>query len=225
MKDVLGSVLSAVAGWMLWFLTYLLSSTVRWTFIGRELFKDTMSRTALVAVFWHGEFLVLPYLHRNSKIAIIISRSRDGDIATAVIKRYGFAVIRGSSTRGAESAARETVEYIQNHYTIGLTGDGPKGPYHELKPGPVWFAQKMGVPVVPVTVRFRHCIRIKSWDRFFIPLPFTRGVFIYGDPVSMQGIQRREGMRIIKQRMDEQGARADRIFSKTTPKTNGPVHG
>ncbi len=217
MKKILNSVITAVAGWLIWFLTYLLSSTVRWTFVGREAFEDLMTMTSVVAVFWHGEFLVLPYLHRHRKIAIIISRSQDGDIATEVVRRYGFKVIRGSSTRGAEAAALETIGYIKDNYTIALTGDGPKGPYHELKPGPVWFAQKMGIPIVPATIRFKRCIRLKSWDSFFIPMPFTKGVIVYAEPVSMEGIQRKEGIRIVKQRMDAQEVLADKMMGIAAP--------
>jgi lysophospholipid acyltransferase (LPLAT)-like uncharacterized protein len=209
MNKILDSVVSAVAGWLIWMLTYLASSTIRWTFIGKERFDGIMSKTGAVAVFWHGEFLMLPYIHRHRKVAIIISKSKDGDIATAVIKRYGFEVIRGSSTRGAESAILGTVEYLKNNYTIGLTGDGPKGPYHIMKPGPIWFAQKMDTPLIPVTVRFKHYVQLKSWDRFMIPMPFTKAVAIYGEPISMHGLQRREGMHIVQQRMEQQGATAE----------------
>ncbi|MGB9735084.1 MAG: lysophospholipid acyltransferase family protein [bacterium] len=204
MKKKLDDVITRILGWLIWCLTNLLSLTIRWVLIGNDRFNDVMSKTAVVAVFWHGQFLALPYLNKKKRVAIIISSSRDGDIAADVIKRYGFEVIRGSSTRGGETATREAIKYIKNNYTIGLTGDGPKGPYHILKPGPVWFAQKMDIPIVPVTVNFKHYIQIKSWDKFLIPLPFTRGIVIYGEPVSVKGLQRREGMRVVQHKMEEQ---------------------
>ena len=209
MKKILDAIVPFVAGWLIWVLTYLVSSTIRWTFIGKEQFDGIMAKTGAVAVFWHGELLMLPYTHRHRKVAIIISKSKDGDIATAVIKRFGFDAIRGSSTRGAETAILETMELLKNKYTIGLAGDGPKGPYHVMKPGPIWFAQKMNMPLIPVTARFKHFIQLKSWDRFLIPMPFSRAVAIYGEPLFLQGLQRREGMHLAQQRMEQQGAIAE----------------
>jgi lysophospholipid acyltransferase (LPLAT)-like uncharacterized protein len=212
MKKILDAVVPAVAGWLIWALTYLLSSTIRWTFIGKENFDTIMSNTGSVAVFWHGEMLMLPYTHRHKKVAIIISKSKDGDIATAVINRFGFDAVRGSSSRGAETAILETMELLKNKYTIGLAGDGPKGPYHVMKPGPIWFAQKMGMPLIPVTARFKHYVQLKSWDRFLIPMPFTKAVAIYGEPLSMQGLQRREGMKVVQHRMEQQEATAENML-------------
>jgi|YelNatPaOPRAMG01_1025707.scaffolds.fasta_scaffold05817_2 lysophospholipid acyltransferase (LPLAT)-like uncharacterized protein len=215
MKKIFDSIFVLLAGWVIWFLTYLLSLTIRWVYVRRKEFDDIMSKTATVAVFWHGEFLLLPSLHKNKRVVIIISRSKDGDIATDVIKRYGLEVVRGSSTRGGETATRETMRYIENKYTLALTGDGPKGPYHVLKPGPVWFAQKMNIPLITVTVRFKHFIQVKSWDRFLIPIPFTKGVVIYGEPISLAGLQRREGMQIVQQYMAQQELTAQRMLDQS----------
>lgn len=216
MKKILDAMVPAVAGWLIWVLTYLVSASLRWTYEGKERLDSIMEKTGAVTVFWHGEFLMLPYTHRHRKVAIIISQSKDGDIATAVIRRFGFDVVRGSSTRGGESAILQTIAYIKNRYTIGLTGDGPKGPYHVIKPGPVWFAQKMDIPLVPVTVRFRHYFQLHSWDRFMIPLPFTRAVVIYGEPLSVQGRQRRDAMHLVQQRLDEQGKIAEEMLNNET---------
>ncbi len=194
----------AALGWVIWLMTYLLSLTVRCTSVGSDMLDATMAKTAVVTVFWHGEFFILPYLHRGKKVALIVSQSKDGDLSEAVNRHYGFASVRGSSSRGAEAAALGVLDFIKGGYTIAITGDGPRGPRHELKPGPVWFAQKMDVPLIPVTIRFRHCIQLHSWDEFCIPLPFTRAVVIYGEPIFMRGIQRREGIRTIQQRMEQQ---------------------
>ena len=209
MKKILDAIVPFITGWLIWVLTYLVSSTIRWTFIGKEQFDAIMAKTGAVAVFWHGQMLMLPFTHRHRKVAIIISKSKDGDIATAAIRRFGFDAIRGSSTRGAETAILETMELLKNKYTIGLAGDGPKGPYHVMKPGPIWFAQKMNMPLIPVTVGLKHAIQLKSWDRFLIPVPFTRAVAIYGEPLFLQGLQRREGMQLAQQHMEQQEAAAE----------------
>lgn len=206
-----------ITGRLIWLVTYVIAFTVRCTFIGSDTLENVMSKTAIVGVFWHGEFFILPYLHRRKKVALIVSQSADGDISAATVRHYGFAIIRGSSTRGAEAAALGVVDYIKNGYTVAITGDGPKGPYHELKAGPVWFAQKMNIPLIPVTIRLKRCIQLSSWDKFFIPIPFTRAIVIYGEPVSMQGLQRREGMRIVQQHMEQQEAMAEKMLGIADP--------
>ncbi len=203
-----------IIAWLIWILSYILSASLRIIFVGKDLFQHAASLSGFVAVFWHGELFPLAYLHKKQKSAIIVSQSEDGNIQASIMRRYGFAIIRGSSTRGGQSAVLGVLDYLKNGYGIAFAVDGPRGPYHEVKPGAVWIAQKTGVPLIPVTIKFKHCIKLKSWDRFFIPLPFTKTVVIYGEPVSMEGLQRRDGMRIIKQRMEEQTIMAENMLAQ-----------
>src|SRR5205814_4800602 len=111
-----------------------------------------------------------------------ISASRDGDLIADVTQRFGFDVVRGSSSRMGASALLELSQVLASGRDILITPDGPRGPAYELGPGIVFLAQKTGAPVVPVNMEFSSCWRVKSWDRFIIPKPFSKVRVIVGQP-------------------------------------------
>ena len=96
----------------------------------------------------------------------------------------GIAAVRGSSSRGGATAAREMVDMLCNGMDVGITPDGPKGPARAVKSGILRVAQLSGMPILPISNALSHKIEItKTWDRFHIPLPFGRSVVIYGEPM------------------------------------------
>ena len=105
-------------------------------------------------------------------------------VAHIQIHGLGFNTSRGSSTRGGTGAIRGLLEAGSQRADIGITPDGPRGPACRCQPGVIYLAKRSGLPVVPVGVCYRPSIRMKSWDRFMIPLPFSRGVIVYGEPAS-----------------------------------------
>ena len=209
MKHYISSIKTWILGLVIWALTYLMALTLRYTFKGKETFDKFISKNPTVAVFWHGEFFLLPYLYRKQKVATFVSPSKDGNISNAVLRRYKFGRIRGSSTRGGVSASREAINYIKNGYAIGITADGPRGPYHKLKPGAVWIAQQMNIPVVPVTVRLKNSLKLGSWDKFAIPVPFTKVIVIYGELIDIKTKSRQEAVEVVQKKLEEQGKEAD----------------
>jgi lysophospholipid acyltransferase (LPLAT)-like uncharacterized protein len=146
----------------------------------------------VIYAFWHGHLLPLSYLHRDEGINVLVSTHQDGEYITRVIQGLGFETSRGSSTRGGTAALRDLIATASRGVDIAITPDGPRGPRECCQPGIVFLARKLGLPVVPVSVCFRPSIRLKSWDRFMIPLPFACGVEVYGEPVTYDNTRRSE---------------------------------
>jgi len=144
----------------------------------------------VIYAFWHGRLLPLSYLHRNEGINVLVSTHQDGEYITRVIHSLGFGTSRGSSTRGGTAALRDLIATASRGVDIAITPDGPRGPRERCQPGIIFLARKLALPVVPVGVCFRPSIRLKSWDRFMIPLPFSRGVEVYGEPVTYDDTNR-----------------------------------
>lgn len=137
-----------------------------------------------IYAFWHQRQAFFTVTHRNDKVAILISRSRDGDMIADTIRLCGVASVRGSSTRGASGAVRALMEVLGTGLDVGITPDGPKGPAREVKEGVLFLAQKLGIPILPITSAQSHkIVLVRAWDRFHIPLPFGRGAVVYGEPV------------------------------------------
>jgi hypothetical protein len=131
-----------------------------------------------IGALWHNRLLVFPSVLRrffpNRKGAALISASRDGDLLANVVGRFGYEVVRGSSSRLGASAMLQLTQVLASGCDVVITPDGPRGPAYELGPGIVFLAQKSGAAVLPMNLEYSHCWRVGSWDRFIIPRPFAR---------------------------------------------------
>ena len=136
-----------------------------------------------IFAFWHARLLPLVYTHRRRGIAVLVSRSRDGQLITGVIERLGFVTARGSSSRGAGEGTLEMLDWAGQGRLLAITPDGPRGPAGKVKPGLAYLASRTGLPVVPVATAARRAWALSSWDRFRIPRPFTRVWVAYGEPL------------------------------------------
>ena len=137
---------------------------------------DKFPNDAAIFPIWHGHLLIHLYAFRNRGIKVLVSRSRDGELIARTIKKFGYDVIRGSSSRSGATATLKIIDELKNDaIQIAITPDGPKGPAYKLKDGTIIIAQKTGIPVYPViVVHSEPSIRLHSWDSFIIPLPFAK---------------------------------------------------
>lgn len=141
-------------------------------------------RASVLAIF-HGSQLIPLYLMRNRGITPMASLSSDGDFTTTVLHSLGYGAARGSSSRGGARALLEMVKLLKGGTDVAFTVDGPRGPRHIAKPGIVLLAQKSQAPVIPLGIAYEKAHRLKIWDRFEIPYPFTRAFFQIGKPFSI----------------------------------------
>jgi hypothetical protein len=139
-----------------------------------------------IGALWHNRLLLLPFLIKRflpeRRGAALISGSRDGALLADLVERFGFEVVRGSSSKKGASAIRQLAEVIARGKDAVITPDGPRGPAYELDQGIVFLAQQSGAAVVPINLEYSSCWRIKSWDRFILPKPFSTVRVIFGPP-------------------------------------------
>jgi len=127
-----------------------------------------------VFAFWHRSLLACTWRFRRLNIAILISRSFDGELIARTVELLGFTAIRGSSTRGGASGLRNMERAFRAGHICAITADGPKGPAMLAKPGTAQLAQLVGAPVGTFYVLPLRAWELRSWDRFLIPKPFSR---------------------------------------------------
>jgi lysophospholipid acyltransferase (LPLAT)-like uncharacterized protein len=128
-----------------------------------------------VFAFWHRSLLVCAHRFRNRGIAILISRSFDGELIARTVELLGFRAIRGSSSRGGATALRQMAEAYAQGHICAFTADGPRGPAMAAQPGPVHLAQLVDAPWVGAFYALPlSAWTLKTWDRFLIPKPFSR---------------------------------------------------
>ena len=155
-----------------------LGSTLRIRRIGH---RDPGS--GVIYAFWHGGLLVPLFTHRRRGISILISQHRDGEIISRVTRILGYEPVRGSTTRGGAKALRQLVRKARHGRCLAVTPDGPRGPRHVFQGGAAKLAQLTGYPILPVGIGIERKRVLPSWDRSMIPLPFSRCVYVYGEPI------------------------------------------
>lgn len=138
-----------------------------------------------VLAFWHGDQLALLRARPQGPLIAPISASRDGRLQARIMARFGVADAPGSSSRGGLGAARALLRALRGGAVALVAVDGPRGPARIAKPGAAFLSRRAGVPLRPVGVAVRRGRRLrKAWDRFVLPLPFTRVVVVFGPPVA-----------------------------------------
>ncbi len=160
-----------------------LVGSCRATLGNRHLLDQALRGEPFVGVVWHEHLVFFADVFRGTGFTILVSRSRDGEIGTRIAHRLGLRTVRGSSSRGGEEALEEIVDLARGGATVAFIADGPRGPRREMKLGAVIAAKLSGRPIVPITCAMRRSVRLNSWDRTQIPLPFTRIISWAGDPI------------------------------------------
>ncbi len=133
--------------------------------------------------FWHSHQLAAAFHYRKLGISILISQHVDGEYIARVVRRFGFLTVRGSSTRGGSRGYKDMMSIAREGGDVAITVDGPRGPRHRAKNGALYLARSTGVLLVPVVVGLSDFWELRSWDRFRIPKPFSRGYAMLGDAI------------------------------------------
>jgi lysophospholipid acyltransferase (LPLAT)-like uncharacterized protein len=163
-----------------------ITSTVRIHREGFEHFDSLQaSGSRAVLAFFHGRQFLLLGCFAGKKIATMASFSRDGELQARTMSGLGYGIVRGSASRGGARGLIGLIKLMGKGYWPCFAVDGPKGPIHEVKPGAVYLAKKSGIPVIPLVSSARPAhIFEKAWDRYLLPLPFSRGAVVLGEPIT-----------------------------------------
>ncbi|MBF0281686.1 MAG: lysophospholipid acyltransferase family protein [Zetaproteobacteria bacterium] len=200
---------------------FFLSRSICWQFVGNVYHAGQPERFLLA--FWHARLLMMPYAFRQWQGYMLISDHRDGGFIADTMRLIGIRTIRGSTTRGGARAMLQMLRKVkQEACDLGITPDGPKGPREVVQQGTVQMAIKSGLPILPVCYASDRCWRANSWDHFYIPKPFSRGVMVYGEYVYLTAEEPFESaLARVQQAMDETQARADAFFISEHLNTKG----
>ncbi|MGI9054283.1 MAG: lysophospholipid acyltransferase family protein [Pyrinomonadaceae bacterium] len=176
-------ILIRLADWIIYTLVYLIGKTIRFEKRGWENYESIgqNGKTPILA-FWHNRIFLSTYYFRHRGIIVMSSQSFDSEYIARFIQRFGFGVVRGSSTRGGVGALIEMIKLMRKGFPMGFSVDGPKGPKYVAKSGACLLAKKTQNPVVPFIVEVEKYWEVKSWDNLQIPKPFSRACVYIAEP-------------------------------------------
>ena len=167
----------AIVPRVVWAVLWIVGFTWRFEIIAEEgatPLPGGIGAGAEIFCFWHQCVLPCAIYFRRTAATILISRSFDGELVTRVLALFGFRAVRGSSSRGARDGLLGLKQVIESGHPAIFTADGPRGPIYRTKMGPVKLAQLTGARIGAFHLEPEHALRIRSWDRFLVPWPFTR---------------------------------------------------
>ena len=136
-----------------------------------------------IVVIWHDRIFASVWYMRDRGLAVLTSKSKDGEYIAQFMTRFGFGAIRGSSSRGGVKGLVEMIRLMREGIPMAFTVDGPRGPRHVAKSGPVMLAKKTGNPILPLGIECSSYWTVKSWDRLQIPKPFARARVVFAEPI------------------------------------------
>jgi lysophospholipid acyltransferase (LPLAT)-like uncharacterized protein len=167
-----------IAIWPLAFFLRLWWRTVRVEIPEKDLAVVTQRGQPIIFVLWHNRLFMSPDFVRRYRgghpIYALVSPSKDGAWLAALFGGVGMGAIRGSSSRKGREAATALVEALQEGCDIGITPDGPRGPSYVMKPGALVVGRRSKACFVLVGMDFESAWRVRSWDGFYLPRPFSR---------------------------------------------------
>ena len=189
---------------------------MRLSYVGRGIVEELAARgRTYIHAFWHGHLFLMPYSYLGRRITIMISAHHDGELIARTMERFGHRSLRGSTTSGGAVALRGAVRALSEGWDVGFTPDGPRGPRHQAQMGAVAAARLSGAPIVPVAFAASRRRVLGSWDGFVVPMPFSRGVFVYGEPIevpaSAQAAELETARLLLQERLVELTGRAEAI--------------
>ena len=153
--------------------------------------------------FWHRAVIPATYRFRNKGLAVMTSRSFDGEYIARIIQKLGYAAVRGSSSRGAVGALIGMRQQLEQGHGVVFTIDGPRGPRYVAKPGPVLLAKKTGIPISCFYVAVERAWILNSWDQMIIPKPFSQAAIYASGPIHVPADATEEQMAVLHQQMQE----------------------
>lgn len=173
-----------VTGWR-WLVLWLLAGILRvWARTLRfEADPETVARLSksdepIAFVLWHNRLFISPEIFRRYRwrrpLYGLVSASKDGAWLAAFYRMIGLMPVRGSSSNFGREAGRTLIELMKAGNDIGITPDGPRGPLYTLEPGVLVVTRRNNAPMILMGAEFSWAKRLRSWDRFYIPWPFTK---------------------------------------------------
>ena len=174
-----------VIPYLLYGVVYLWCATLRMKNLNSKAEDQIKSLTGpYILTLWHGRiFYLFYYLRNRPDYFLLISPSADGDLLAKLARLMGYSVIRGSTFKKAVPAARSLIRVLRDGQRIIIIADGSRGPRCVAQSGSVQLAGITRLPLFPMTFSAKNKVALKTWDKFIMPLPFTRCIINFGSPI------------------------------------------
>ncbi len=197
-------------------------ATIRWDHENQALAEEIWDQGGGVLIaMWHSRLalgIAAWPQDRAQPARAMISLSSDGEFLARAIARLGIPAVRGSAAnkdkkqaaKGGTQALRDGLKQLKVG-ALALTPDGPRGPARSMAEGLPVMARISGAPVLFMGLSCKPAIRLNSWDRALIPLPFGKGAIVWDRTAYPEGAEIAQVVEEWTRRMNAVEARADEM--------------
>jgi lysophospholipid acyltransferase (LPLAT)-like uncharacterized protein len=156
-----------------------------------------------IYAFWHENILLPAYQYGRPDIHVLISEHADGQLIAEACRHLRFRLVRGSTDRrGSVKAVRQMIQLAGKSH-LAVTPDGPRGPRRKVQAGLVFLAARTGLPIVPMGIAWRRAWRMKSWDRFALPVPWSRASLVTAEPIRVPESVDKAELEVYRKRVEQ----------------------
>ena len=199
-----------LAAWLIFALVRGVASTIRYEWGDGTVLLEPEKSHPVVFCVWHNRLALSLEIYRRyqsrmgrrRQMAAMVSASKDGGLLARVLELSGVQPVRGSTSRRGRQALLELTTWADRGYDLAITPDGPRGPSYEVQDGVISVAQVTGLPIIPAVYHLGWKIRLRSWDRFQIPMPFSRCVVQMGLPIRIAREASEEEREQVRRRLE-----------------------
>ena len=183
--------------------------TLRLRFDDPHGFTEITHSKPFIFCFWHNRILGITfafhsiYPKHRAGVTVLTSASKDGEILAQLVGAFGMGAARGSSSRRGSRSLLELVRLARTGRDIAITPDGPRGPRYALGPGVIQLAESAAANIIPMHASFSRCIRMKTWDGFIIPLPFSKVSVRVDKPIEIPSELDAEGFEAERKKLED----------------------
>lgn len=186
-----------------WLFMFLLNKTYRFKVIGGEHVEKIRQKEGnAIFAFWHRSTFPLFYIYHilfpQGRGSVFTTTRWRGQIISYITRRFALSPIPVPTTvdfTGGAKGALQMLRALKEDQDSIIAADGPQGPLYKLKPGIIYLAQKGERPILPVAVAASTKLTLKfRWDKYFIPLPFSKVIIAFGEPFRMPLEMRLKGI-------------------------------
>lgn len=172
---------------IVWLFIHLWCKTLRCKVMNPELEREIWAtQDRLILTVWHSQYLY-PFYHFRGlhRLTLLVSPSVDGDLLAIMCQWFGYSVVRGSSFKKTIAGSRDIVKLLKKDLIVGIIADGSRGPRNKAQLGSLQMARITGAPIYPMAFDAQSKYEFRSWDRFVLPLPFSRVTMNYGPAITV----------------------------------------
>lgn len=198
---------------------WLWAKSTRMTVLGKDEYQKLRREgKPVILLVWHGRIFIVPYFFRRRGIMPLVSPSADGEIAARIMSRWGYKILRGSSSHAIFKVWSAMKKELESGGELIIVPDGPRGPNRKMKLGGLKLAQETGAHLVPFTFSTSRKKILRSWDKFLIFRPFSRVVAVYGEPIAINSTLSEGKLELERQKIEkilvEMDLEADSYFDR-----------